>query len=196
MNSFAQQHGLNLQHYIISSGIEEMIRGCSIQDAFHKIYASKYIYDGEVAAWPGVAINYTTKTQYLFRINKGIENHWDREALNAYMPEASRPVPFSRMIFLGDGDSDIPTMKMITLQGGHSVAVYDEQRERRDLEKIHSLISDDRVDFVAPGNYEEKSPLDIIIKGILGRIAHSVSGGHTAPTADLPQDLSTTKNVS
>lgn len=174
MNNFAEQQGLELQHYIISSGIEEMIRGCSIQDAFHKIYASKYFYDGEVAAWPAVAINYTTKTQYLFRINKGIENHWDREGLNAYMPEASRPVPFRRMIFLGDGDSDIPAMKMMTLQGGHSVAVYDEQRERRDLEKIHSLISDDRVDFVAPGNYQEKSQLDIIIKGILGRIAHGV----------------------
>ena len=174
INSFAEQQKLELQHYIISSGIEEMIRGCSIQDAFHKIYASKYIYDGEVAAWPAVAINYTTKTQYLFRINKGIENHWDREGLNTYMPEASRPVLFSRMIFLGDGDSDIPAMKMMTLQGGHSVAVYDEQRERRDLEKIHSLISDDRVDFVAPGNYQEKSQLDIIIKGILGRIAHGI----------------------
>jgi haloacid dehalogenase-like hydrolase len=177
MNKFARAQGLELRHYIISSGIEEMIRGCSIQDAFHKIYASKYIYDGEVAAWPGVAINYTTKTQYLFRINKGIENHWDREALNAYMPGASRPIVFSRMIFLGDGDSDIPAMKMMTLQGGHSVAVYDEQRELRDLEKIHRLISDDRVDFVAPGNYEEKSQLDIIIKGILGRIAHNVKAG-------------------
>jgi hypothetical protein len=174
MNDFAKQQGLELQHYIISSGIEEMIRGCSIQDSFHKIYASKYIYDGEVAAWAAVAINYTTKTQYLFRINKGIENHWDREGLNAYMPQVSRPVPFSRMIFLGDGDSDIPAMKMMTLQGGYLVAVYDEQRDRRDLEKIHNLISDDRADFVAPGNYQEKSQLDIITKGILGRIAHRV----------------------
>jgi hypothetical protein len=174
MNSFAARHGLRLQHYIISSGIEEMIRGCSIQGAFKKIYASKYIYDGEIAAWPGVAINYTTKTQYLFRINKGIENHWNREALNGYMPEASRPLPFSRMIFLGDGDSDIPAMKMMTQQGGHSVAVYDELREPHDLEKIHSLISDNRVNFVAPANYEEKSQLDIIVKGILGRVAHEL----------------------
>lgn len=175
INRFASQLGLELQHYIISSGIEEMIRGCSIQDAFRKVYASKYIYDGEEAAWPGVAINYTTKTQYLFRINKGVEDHWNREALNAYMPQESRPVPFCRMIFLGDGDSDIPAMKMMTLQGGHSVAVYDEQWEDRDLEKIHRLISDDRVDFVAPGNYEENSQLDIIIKGILGRVAHSLA---------------------
>ena len=82
MNQFAAQHGLELQHYIVSSGIEEMIRGCSIQSAFRRIYASKYIYEGDVAAWPGVAINYTTKTQYLFRINKGVENHWNNADIN------------------------------------------------------------------------------------------------------------------
>lgn len=175
INQFAAEHGLDLQHYIVSSGIEEMIRGCSIQGAFHRIYASKYIYEGEVAAWPGVAINYTTKTQYLFRINKGVENHWDNGAINKYMSEESRPVPFKRMIFVGDGDTDIPAMKMVTYQGGHSIAVYDEQREKRDLDKIHRLISDGRVNFVAPGNYEEHSQMDIVVKGILGRIARERS---------------------
>jgi len=173
INEFAEKHGLLLQHYIVSSGIEEMIRGCTVQKAFHKIYASKFIYNGEIAAWPGVAINYTTKTQYLFRINKGVENHWNNKAINQYMPERARPIPFERMIFLGDGDTDIPTMKMLTYQGGHSIAVYDEQREKRDLEKIHGLIADSRVDFVAPANYAENSQLDIIVKGILGRIAHA-----------------------
>jgi phosphoserine phosphatase len=174
INAFAAQYRLDLQHYIVSSGIEEMIRRCSIQSVFHQVYASKYIYDGEVAAWPGVAINYTTKTQYLFRINKGVENHWDNKAINKYMPGGSRPIPFERMIFLGDGDTDIPTMKMLTYQGGHSIAVYDEQRGQKDLDKIHGLISDDRVNFVAPANYEENSQLDIIVKGILGRIAHEL----------------------
>jgi phosphoserine phosphatase len=173
INEFAGKHGLLLQHYIVSSGIEEMICGCRIQNAFHKIYASKFIYNGEIAAWPGVAINYTTKTQYLFRINKGVENHWNNKSINHYMPGRARPIPFERMIFLGDGDTDIPTMKMLTYQGGHSIAVYDEQREKRDLEKIHGLIADSRVDFVAPANYAENSQLDIIVKGILGRIAHA-----------------------
>jgi hypothetical protein len=151
-----------------------MIRGCSIQSAFHKIYASKFIYEGDVAAWPGVAINYTTKTQYLFRINKGVENHWNSAGINRYMSAAERPMPFKRIIFVGDGDTDIPTMKMLTYQGGHSIAVYDEQLEPRDLEKIHSLIADGRVDFVAPANYEEHQQLDIIVKGILGRIAREL----------------------
>ena len=124
-----------------------------------------------MAAWPGVAINYTTKTQYLFRVNKGIQNTWNRRDLNGYMPEEERPIPFSRMIFLGDGDTDIPTMKMLSYQGGHSIAVYDPKRDDRDLGKIHRLISDGRVDFVAPADYRENSQVDIIVKGILGRIA-------------------------
>lgn len=171
INDHGAQHGLALEHYIVSSGIQEMIAGCPIHDAFNRVFASKFIYQNGVAAWPGVAINYTTKTQYLFRINKGVDNHWDNEAINAFMPEKERPIPFSRMIFLGDGDTDIPTMKMLTYQGGHSVAVYDPARTDRDLSKVHRLISDGRVEFVAPADYREKSQLDIIIKGILGRIA-------------------------
>jgi hypothetical protein len=174
INQFAAKLGLELQHYIVSSGIEEMIRGCPVQGEFRKIYASKYIYDGDVASWPGVAINYTTKTQYLFRINKGVENHWNNADINKFMSNASRPIPFERMIFLGDGDTDIPTMKMLTYQGGHSIAVYDEACGSHDLDKIHRLIADGRVDFVAPANYEEHSQLEIIIKGILGRIERAV----------------------
>lgn len=171
INAHAADEGLELEHYIISSGIHEMIKGCPIFPAFKQVFASKYIYIDEKAAWPGVGINYTTKTQYLFRINKGIENHWDNESINAYKEDAKRPIPFDRMIFIGDGDTDIPTMKMLTYKGGHSVAVYDADRTDKDLTKIHRLISDGRVDFVAPADYEENSQLDIIVKGILGRIA-------------------------
>ena len=118
-----------------------------------------------------MGINHTTKTQYLFRINKGIDNHWDNTSLNGFMPEDERPIPFDRMIFLGDGDTDIPTMKMLTYKNGYAIGVYDPNSHDRDLTKIHRLISDDRVDFVAPADYQEKSQLDLIMKGILGRIA-------------------------
>lgn len=171
INQHAEERGLLLEHYIVSSGIHEMIDGCAIRDAFQQVFASKFIYVDGVAAWPGVGINYTTKTQYLFRINKGIDNHWDNTSINNYMPEDERPVPFDRMIFLGDGDTDIPTMKMLTQKGGHSIAVYDTERRDRDLQKIHKLISDGRVEFIAPADYDESSQLDIIVKGILGRIA-------------------------
>nr|WP_319391030.1 HAD family hydrolase [uncultured Cohaesibacter sp.] len=171
INEHALKRNLKLEHYIVSSGIGEMIEGCPIRDCFSGVFASKFIYEDEEAVWPGVGINYTTKTQYLFRINKGIENHWDNEKINSFIPENERPIPFERMIFLGDGETDIPTMKMLTYKGGNSIAVYDETKSARDLKKIHTLISDNRVDFVAPANYEENSQLDIIVKGILGRIA-------------------------
>ena len=172
LNEFAKLRGLSLEHYILSSGTQEMIEGSLIADAFKTIFASRYIYDDkDQAEWPGLAINYTTKTQFLFRINKGIENVWDNKAINAFMPDAERPIPFSRMVFIGDGDTDIPAMKMTTHYGGHSIAAYDLKRDPRSLEKIHSLISDDRVNFIAPADYTENAPMDILVKGILGRIA-------------------------
>lgn len=174
INAFGLEHELSIEHYIISSGIEEMICGCPIYGQFKHVFASKFIYVEGNAAWPGVGINYTTKTQYLFRINKGIANHWDNDAINSYMPERDRPIPFERMIFLGDGDTDIPTMKMLTYKGGHSIAVYDSTRTDRDISKVHKLLSDGRVNFVAPADYDDKSQLDIIVKGILGRISRNV----------------------
>lgn len=172
LNEFAKLLGLELEHYILSSGTQEMIEGSLIADQFKTIFASRYIYDEkDQAEWPGLAINYTTKTQFLFRINKGIENVWDNKAINAFMPEAERPIPFSRMVFIGDGETDIPAMKMTTHYGGHSIAAYDLKRDPHSLEKIHSLISDERVNFIAPADYTENAPMDILVKGILGRIA-------------------------
>lgn len=172
INQYAHDHGLALDHYVISSGNFEMIEGCPIFECFRKVFASRYVFDDNGnAKWPSVAINYTTKTQYLFRINKGIDNNWNNEKINSFVPEAERPVPFKRMIFIGDGDTDIPAMKMTTFQGGHSIAVYDPKRETQDMNKIHRLIAQDRVNFVAPADYDVNSPLDVIIKGILGRIA-------------------------
>ncbi|MBS9717124.1 hypothetical protein ACFFUT_06245 [Pseudohalocynthiibacter aestuariivivens] len=169
-NKFAEEHDLNLDHYILSSGTLEMINGCPISRYFKKIFASKYMYVDETAIWPCVAINYTTKTQYLFRLNKGIENTWNDDDLNKFTPENKRPLPFENMVFFGDGDTDVPTMKMLKHKGGTSVAVY-EQKEKKGLDKIHKLLSNERVDFTAPADYKEHSQLDITAKGILGRIA-------------------------
>tara|TARA_R110000824_G_scaffold46996_5_gene134422 strand:- start:1524 stop:2366 length:843 start_codon:yes stop_codon:yes gene_type:complete len=174
LNAFADGHGLTLEHYIISSGTQEMIEGSSIAEDFKAIFASRYIYDASGhAEWPSLAINYTTKTQFLFRINKGIDNVWDNQAINAYKAEAERPIPFSRMVFIGDGDTDIPAMKMTSHYGGHSIAAYDPERNSRSLDKIHNLIADGRVNFVAPADYKENAPMDILVKGILGRISRA-----------------------
>jgi len=176
IGEFGKIHGYDVQHYVVSSGIEEMIRGCPIADQFTDVYASRFIYDesGE-ALWPGNAINYTNKTQYLFRINKGVTNVWNNEAVNRWMPEDERPVPFRRLIFLGDGDTDIPSMKMTAHMGGHSIAVYDdspeEQERGRNQDKLHKLIAEDRVNFVAPADYREGQLMELLVKGIIGRVA-------------------------
>jgi phosphoserine phosphatase len=179
INAHAAQRGLALEHYVISSGNEEMIRACSIARHFQNIFGCSYVYDDEGhAIWPGTAVNYTTKTQYLFRINKGVLNHWDDEPVNRWMPMPERPLPFSRIIFLGDGDTDIPSMKMVRHQGGHSVAVFDPERwAKRELQaKVYNLIAEDRAHFVVPADYADGSQLDITIKGILGRIARDEAG--------------------
>jgi phosphoserine phosphatase len=173
INSFAAGYGLHLEHYVISSGNYEMIEGCSIFSEFRRVFASRFMLDESGhAVWPGVAINYTTKTQFLFRINKGVDNAWDTEAINAWMPEARRPLPFRRMIFIGDGITDIPSMKMVMTQGGSAIGVLDPDDwfQHRDTGRIHKLIAEDRVNFVAPADYSPDSVLDVIVKGVLGKI--------------------------
>jgi len=173
INDYSKNRGLNLEHYIISSGISEMINGCSIASNFKQIFASKFMYQDDEAIWPGVSINYTTKTQFLFRINKGINNHWDNETINKWVPMKERPIPFNRMIFIGDGETDIPSMKMVRLQGGHSIAVFDPNKWNSVKTKTlaQRLISEDRVNFVVPADYTKDSQLDVMIKGVLGKIA-------------------------
>jgi hypothetical protein len=174
LNKRGREMGLTLQHYVISSGIREMIEGSKIFPAFTRVFASSFAYakDG-TATWPAVAINYTTKTQFLFRINKGIENTWDNVAINQWVPMGERSIPFERMIFLGDGDTDIPAMKMLRFQKGTAVAVFDPDkwREASQQERIEKLIAEDRANYVAPADYRVGSQLDVTVKGILGRIA-------------------------
>lgn len=172
INAFGAKYNLDIEHYIISAGLEEMIDGTPIREALTHVFASHYVYDekGE-AAWPAVGVNYTTKTQYLFRINKGVNNHWEHERVNHFIPDDDRRIPFDRMIFLGDGDTDVPTMKMMHTKGGFSIAVYDPRSNEKDQKKVYSLISEDRVNFVAAADYSEGSALDLIVKGLVGRIA-------------------------
>jgi hypothetical protein len=179
VDGHALESGLALEHYVISSGNEEMIAGTKIAQRFKKIFGSRYRYDAQGhAEWPAVAINYTSKTQYLFRINKGVDNSWNNEPVNRWIPMRDRPVPFSRIIYFGDGDTDIPSMKMVRHQGGHSIAVFDPERwAKRELQsKVYNLIAEDRAHFVVPADYRDGSQLDVTVKGILGRIARDQGG--------------------
>lgn len=174
IDAYGREKNLAIEHYVISSGILEFIEGCRIYPRFRKVFASAYAYDeAGHAKWPSSAINYTNKTQFLFRINKGIDNVWDNSAINAWQPKQERRIPFSRMVFLGDGDTDIPSMKMVRQKGGQAVAVFDPElfEQRKSQGRLERLIAEDRVDYVAEADYSSDSLLRVVVRGILGRMA-------------------------
>lgn len=176
INAFALRQGIRLEHHIISSGLREFIAGTAISRHFTNIFASGFKYDDKgVAEWAALAINYTNKTQYLFRINKGIHNSYDNNLINKHIPEEEKPVPFSRMIYIGDGETDVPAMKMVRYQGGATVAVYSDHEVPRpgkpsQYELCRELVRHGRVDYIAPADYTEGSKLDYTIKLLIDRI--------------------------
>lgn len=170
INRYGERHGVRILHYINSSGLKEIIEGTEIAHEFRKIYACSFLYDVDgIAYWPAVAVNYTNKTQFIFKINKGVESVFDSKLVNRYIPENERPVPFKRMIYVGDGTTDIPCMRLVKNSGGHSIAVYNPEQKgaRREL---GSLIHDNRVSHVCPADYTEGSEMDILVKTIIDKI--------------------------
>ena len=169
INKYGAERGINIVHYINSSGLKEIIEGTTIADKFKKIYACSFLYniDG-IAYWPAVAVNYTNKTQFIFKINKGVESVYDKKQVNKYMEEKSRPVPFSRMIYVGDGTTDIPCMKLVKNFGGHSIAVYNPKDKSKRAE-MNTLIRDNRVNHVCPADYTESSEIDNVVKVIIDK---------------------------
>lgn len=171
INDYGRSRGVDILHYINSSGLKEIIEGTSIAHEFKNIYACSFLYNVDgIAYWPAVAVNYTNKTQFIFKINKGVESVFDTHKVNQYMEEKNRPVPFSRMIYVGDGTTDIPCMRLVKNFGGHSIAVYnpDETGQRRTL---NDLIRDNRVNHVCPADYTEGSEIDVVVKTIIDKIA-------------------------
>ena len=169
INKYGEERGVRVLHYINSSGMKEIIEGTPIADKFRKIYACSFLYNVDgIAYWPGVAVNYTNKTQFIFKINKGVESVYDTKQVNQYMEEKERPVPFSRMIYVGDGTTDIPCMRLVTNFGGHSIAVYNPKDEAKRGE-MNTLIRDNRVNHVCPADYSEGSEMDIVVKTIIDK---------------------------
>ena len=163
VTELAQEQPIKVEHYIISSGLKEMIEGCEIADKFKEIYACEYLYDAYgCPKWPARVISDTSKTQYLFRINKGVLNV--NESINSHMPMSDRRIPFDNMIYFGDGDTDVPSMAVTMANGGHAIAVYPQDE---DSAKCELLRREKRIDYFCPANYEEGSSLDILVKSTL-----------------------------
>lgn len=168
INEYGRQKGINIKHYVVSSGLEEMIEGTSIAKFFDKIFASSFVYNvDDIAKWPATAVNYTNKTQFLFRINKGILDVYD-DSINDYMARDHRVVPFQNMIYIGDGLTDVPCMKIVKSFNGHAIAVYHDEKSEN---VAQSLTGWDRVNYVAEANYTENSKLDIYVKEIIDKVA-------------------------
>ncbi len=168
INQYGKSIGLNIKHYINSSGLKEMVEGTPIAKEFENIYACSFLYDAEGNAyWPSVAVDYTTKTQFLFKINKGIKEVSDNKKINEYVADEDRPIPFERMIYFGDGETDVPSMSVVKSQGGHAIAVYGNPKKKTTAMK---LIKENRVDFMCKADYSEGGEIHSTVKRILDKI--------------------------
>ena len=165
IREYGERHGVIVEHYIISCGLREMIEGTRVAGEFEKIYASSFFYnDRGVAVWPAQVINYTNKTQFLFRISKGVLEPNDPAVNDPVAPEALR-VPFRNMVYIGDSDTDIPCMKLVNSNGGHSIGVYN--AETQDKSKVHKMMRDRRIKYFVPADYREGGELDTLVKAII-----------------------------
>ena len=164
IRDFGETEGVRIEHYIVSSGLTQIILGTGLADEFSGIYASEFLYDENgVPIWPGLALNYTSKTQFIFRINKGIRDTTEAKALNSFTPQTERRIPYRNMIYIGDGLTDVPCMKLVKLNGGHSIGVY----QGDDDSQVCDLIRHDRVNYITRADYRFDQELASIVKKLI-----------------------------
>ncbi len=170
VNRYGRDRGVIIEHYINSSGLKEIIEGSPIAREFKHIFAGSYIYNeaGE-AEWPGIAVDYTAKTQYLFKIQKGIFSSRDAKRVNESMAEENKRIPFSNMIYFGDGETDVPSMKVVSMFGGHTVAVFDPANPAKRA-SARKLQRQGRASFISPANYARDSRTFRLVCSIIDKI--------------------------
>ncbi len=172
ISDYAKELGLDLKHYVISSGLKEIIEGTKIASNFHRIFASQFAYDDNgIPFWPSQAVNYTTKTQYIYRIRKNaLDDLYNPSSVNEYIECKDDLVPYKNFVYFGDGQTDIPCMRTVSKKGGTSICVYTPNDKQSYLE-CRKLYLERRSDYLAPADYTEGSELDLICKNILKKIA-------------------------
>lgn len=168
INRYGASQGVQVEHYVLSSGLTEIIEGSAIAGEFKKVFASEFYYDDAgVPMWPKLAVNFTAKTQFVYRINKGVLDVANDKDLNDSMPDESKRVPFTQMMYLGDGLSDVPCMKMMRSYGGQAIAVYQEASR----EGVEDLLAKGRVDYIFPADYRQGTALEETVQHILSSMA-------------------------
>ncbi|MBO4740406.1 MAG: haloacid dehalogenase-like hydrolase [Bacteroidales bacterium] len=169
VNALGDKYNIKIEHYINSSGLKEMIEGTSIAKNFKEIYACSFMYEDGVAVWPAVAVDFTAKTQFLFMINKGIAKVSENYKVNRYVADKDRPVPFRHMIYFGDGETDVPCMRLVKHKGGNSIAVY-RQRNTAKRQLAEQLVAEDRVNFACAADYTAEGEIYRIVESIIRQI--------------------------
>ena len=170
INEYGKERGVKVEHYINSSGLAEMIEGTAIGKEFKRIFACSFIYNEEgEAEWPGVAVDYTAKTQFLFKINKGILSVRDNKKVNESQAEDNKRIPFPHMIYFGDGETDVPCMKIVKMFGGNSIAVYNPEIKKK-VNVAKKLLRQQRVNFITPADYTKDSRTYQVVCAIIDKI--------------------------
>ena len=167
INEVGRKHNVIVEHYLISAGLSEIIEGTSIFKRFKRAYACEFLYDvNGNPVWVKNVVNFTSKTQFIFRINKGEFDIYNEEGVNEFRPHDERPYPFENMIYIGDGTTDIPCMKLVRQNGGHSIGVYDRHKD-----KVRQLMYDERINFMCKADYREGSDLFRTVSEIIGMVS-------------------------
>ena len=187
INRYAEQAGVIVEHYVLSSGLKEIIEGTSIAKYFKKIYACEFLYKDGQAYWPKMAVNYTNKTQFVYRINKGVLDINNNVDLNSSRPDSEKRVLFSNMIYIGDGLTDVPCMKLVKQSGGRSIAIYHPGEDHN----AAPLLKHKRVDWMFEADYSEGSELDRTMELLLKNLAYQnkLQEINELQKKDLDEDL-------
>ena len=167
INDYGASKGVKVEHYLVSSGTQEILEGCSIYDCFTKVYGCEFYYKNGVPVWPKLAINYTQKTQFFFRIAKGVKDLGDDDSVNEKRKDGLR-IPYTNIAYIGDGMTDVACMTLVNKNNGYSIGVYTEDNK----ENVTQIRNDKRCRFIVEADYSKDTDMEKVFKLIIDDISN------------------------
>ena len=167
INKYGNEKGVKVEHYLVSSGTKEILEGCSIYDKFTKVYGCEFYYENDVPVWPKLAINYTQKTQFFFRIAKGVKSLQDDDSVNEKVKEGLR-IPYTNIVYIGDGMTDVACMTLVKKNNGYSIGVYTDSNR----EQVDQIRKDNRCRFVVEADYSQDKDMEKVLKMIIDDVSN------------------------